>query len=280
MSIHQKEINFMDKDLEIFCVTDKHLNFFNDIKYKLAAVGKNNFPSNYITCNTGENIFFKEEYYSELTFHYWFWKNLLNNYSDETWIGFCQKRRFWLQKKEDLSLKINGNIKDKLLYKIPEECKQFDAIICEPIGVSGPKFMKVLKHGFKNLLKDPSIIFNQKKQTIKLHFDMSHGHGIIDLAIDVMHSKDKEDFKKFMYNSISYNPHIVFISKPNIANKWFSDLFSWLDNCEKVFGFKELKGYETKRLYGYLAERYLSFWFKKYTNSIDWPLITIDLEKI
>ncbi len=93
----------MEKNLEIFCVTDKHLNFFDNIKYKLAAVGKNNFPSNYITCNTGENIFYKEEYYSELTFHYWFWKNLLNNYSDETWIGFCQKRRFWLQKKEDLN---------------------------------------------------------------------------------------------------------------------------------------------------------------------------------
>ena len=84
----------MDKDLEIFCVTDKHFNFFNDIKYKLAGVGKNSFPSNYISCNTGKNIFYKEEYYSELTFHYWFWKNQLNNYSNQTWIGFCQKRRF------------------------------------------------------------------------------------------------------------------------------------------------------------------------------------------
>ena len=46
----------MDKNLEIFCVTDKHFNFFNDIKYKLAAAGKNNFPSSYITCNTGEKI--------------------------------------------------------------------------------------------------------------------------------------------------------------------------------------------------------------------------------
>ena len=72
----------------------------------------------------------------------------------------------------------------------------------------------------------------------------------------------------------------VFISKPNIAKKWFSDLFGWLDNCEKVFGFKNLKGYETKRLYAYLAERYLSFWFTKYTNSINWPLIFVDTEKI
>ena len=181
-------------------------------------------------------------------------------------------------KKEDLNLKINENIKDKFLYKIPKECKQFDAIICEPIGVSGVKFMKIIKHGYKNLLRDPSIIFDKKKQTTKLHFDMSHGYGNIDLAIDVMHSKDKEDFKKFMYNSISYNPHIVFISKPNIANRWFSDLFSWLDNCEKIIGFKKLKGYN-KRIYAYLAERYLSFWFKKYTNSIDWPLVFVDMER-
>ena len=160
----------MNNNIEIFCVTVKRFNFSNDIKYELAAVEKNNFPSNYITCNTGENIFYKEEYYSELTFHYWFWKNQLNNYSNETWIGFCQKRRFWLQKKEDLNLKINENIKDKFLYKIPEECKKFDAIICEPIGVSGVKFMKIFKHGFKNLLKDPSIIFNQKKTNNKTSF--------------------------------------------------------------------------------------------------------------
>ena len=270
----------MNKNLEIFCVTDKHLNFFDNLRYNLAAVGKNNFPEKYINSNTGTNIFYKEEYYSELTFHYWFWKNLLNNYSDKTWIGFCQKRRFWLQKKEDLNLIVDKNIKEKFLYEIPEEWEKFESIICNPIDVSGVKFMKILKHGFKNLLKDPSIIFNKKKQTIKLHFDMCHGYGNIDLAIDVMHSQDKKDFREFMYNSTSYNPHIVFISKPNIAKKWFSDLFGWLDNCEKVFGFKNLKGYETKRLYAYLAERYLSFWFTKYTNSINWPLIFVDTEKI
>ena len=32
----------MNNDIEIFCVTDEHLNFFNDIKYELAAVGKKN----------------------------------------------------------------------------------------------------------------------------------------------------------------------------------------------------------------------------------------------
>jgi hypothetical protein len=136
--------------------------------------------------------------------------------------------------------------------------------------------MKMIKRGWKNVIKDPSILFLKKKQTIKLHFDMFHGYGNIDLAINVMHKKDKEGFKKFIYESVDFNPHIMFIAKPNITNLWFKDLFSWLSKCEKVFGFKKLHGYDTKRLYAYLAERYLSFWFRKYSNYIESPYITLD----
>ena len=49
-------LDLMNNNVEIFCVTDKHFNFFNDIKYKLTTVRKNNFLSNYMACNTGENI--------------------------------------------------------------------------------------------------------------------------------------------------------------------------------------------------------------------------------
>ena len=55
----------------------------------------------------------------------------------------------------------------------------------------------------------------------------------------------------------------MFISKKKIIDKWFKSLFSWLFSCEKEFGLKNLKGYDQQRLYAYLAERYLSFWFKK-----------------
>ena len=54
-------------------------------------------------------------------------------------------------------------------------------------------------------------------------------------------------------------------------DRWFNDVFKWLFECEKIFGFDELKGYDQTRLYAYLAERYLSFWFKKYTKTIEWP---------
>ena len=64
--------------------------------------------------------------------------------------------------------------------------------------------------------------------------------------------------------------------KPHILDKWFNSLFPWLERCEQVFGFNELKGYDTQRLYAYLAERYLSFWFKKYTKFKTNPWTFID----
>ena len=261
----------MNKNLKIFCVTNKHYKYLNKVNYTLAAVGKNRFPKKYIRCDKGKNIFYKEEYYSELTFHYWFWKNELKKYkSKNIWLGFCQKRRFWLKKKSN-RFQINN-----LLKTVEKKWKGYDSVICDRIYINNPRFMKMIKRGWKNIIKDPSLLYEKKKQTIKLHFDMFHGYGNIDYAINVMHKKDRNDFRKFIYKSQNFNPHIMFISKPKIMDKWFKDLFGWLSKCEKIFGFSNLHGYDTKRLYAYLAERYLSFWFRKYSNYIEWPYITID----
>ena len=68
----------------------------------------------------------------------------------------------------------------------------------------------------------------------------------------------------------------MFIAKPNIINKWFENLFSWLDRCEKQFKFEHLKNYDTGRLYAYLAERYLSYWFRKNTKFKEENWIQLD----
>ena len=68
----------------------------------------------------------------------------------------------------------------------------------------------------------------------------------------------------------------MFIAKKRIVKNWFDTLFPWLERCEKIFGFNNLKGYDTTRLYAYLAERYLSFWFKKYSNFKEQKWIFLD----
>ena len=88
--------------LQIYCVTDREIPFLEESDYKLAAVGKKKFSDKYLKCDFKDNIFHKEVNYSELTFHYWFWKNQLQNHREDEWIGFCQKRRFWLKSNTNL----------------------------------------------------------------------------------------------------------------------------------------------------------------------------------
>ena len=61
-------------------------------------------------------------------------------------------------------------------------------------------------------------------------------------------------------------------------NQYFDYIFKWLTKCEDIFGF-DLKGYGQIRMYTFLAERFLPFWFKKYKKFIEWPVIFYDINK-
>ncbi|MDA9629906.1 DUF4422 domain-containing protein [Candidatus Pelagibacter sp.] len=249
--------------VKFYCVTNKKVNFLNKKNYYLSWVGKDAPPLDYLRCDKNNNIFYKEQYYSELTFHYWYWKNLLKLENEDQWIGFCQKRRYWIKIKNK-KLISEKNINDYLITEPLDNWKNFDAIICKSINVSGAKKIKILKRGLRNILKKPSAFFIKENQNLAFHFDMHHGFGNLDKAINQLDNKNKHEFKNFVESNITFNPHIMFISKPKVLNEWFSNLFPWLERCEKVYDFNKLKGYDTRRLLAYLSERYLSYWFNRY----------------
>jgi hypothetical protein len=254
-------------NLIIFCVTDKPSKYLEDLDINLVGVGKEGFSQKYITCLSGENIQKKEKHYSELTFHYWFWKNELKNYKNDDWIGFCQKRRFWLNSRNHRE---DNDISNIILKVVPMEWEKYETVLCEPIQL-GTKLSKLLKRGWRNIIKKPKLLFNHRHINIKTQFDLHHGYGVLQKAISVMNEKDKTDFVQFVEKNTTYNPHIMFISKKKFLNNFFQDQFEWLFECEKIFGFENLKGYDQTRLYAFLAERYMPFWFRKYSKTIEWP---------
>ena len=72
----------------------------------------------------------------------------------------------------------------------------------------------------------------------------------------------------------------MFICKSNlILKKYYNSIFPWLERCEKNFGFN-LEGYGLRRIYAFLAERYMSYWFKKYTKYTTLPIIFKDLTEL
>ena len=263
--------------LEMYCITNKVVNLLNETNYKVGWVGKEKPPNHYILCNSKDNIFYKEKHYSELTFQYWYWKNLLD-IKNPNWIGFCQKRRFWVNRHSYNTSNPTFDFINEHLNEADPEWDSFDSIICKSINVNKVKKMKLIKRGLRSIIKEPSILFSEEKRTLALHFDMHHGYGNLNKAISVMDEKDRLDFKNYVNTSFTYNPHIMFIAKSNIHKKWFDTLFPWLERCEKIFKTDTLKGYDTQRLYAYLAERYLPFWFNKYTHAKEWPWIFFDTQ--
>ncbi len=266
------------QNLKMFCICihNQLLEKVKSLNYIPVGLGNDQFDTEWIKDNLGDNISKKNKYYGEYTFHYWFWKNELKKITDDNWIGFCAYRRFWSNNRN----KDNQDIKfkDRVLSEIPRIWNDYDAILGNEIYVDDIKWTKILKYGKTSLIRNPKAIF-KKNRNIKFHFDMFHGNGVIDKAIDVLNDKDKEDFKDFVKNKKSYNHGNMFICRSKkIMMKYYETVFEWLNECEKIFGFN-LNGYGKIRIYGFLAERFLPFWFNKYYKCLEWPIIFNDLRK-
>ena len=254
------------------CLHDRNYRTVKELGYIPVGLGKKSFSDGWLRDNQGENISEKNNYYGEYTFHYWFWKNKIDQIENGTWIGFCAYRRFWLNNKKTVS-KPNKN---NFLIHVPEEWNNYDTILGQQFFINKMKLSKLVKHGLRSLLNRPSAIF-EKNRNIKFHFNSFHGFGKLDKAIDLLNDEDREDFRKFVNTEVSFNPYNMFICKSKrILKNYYENLYPWLKRCEKVFGFKS-GSYGETRIYGFLAERYLSYWFNKYTKPLMWPIIFFDI---
>ena len=93
-------------------------------------------------------------------------------------------------------------------------------------------------------------------------------------AIQLLDNEDKKDFEQFVNNETSFNPQNMFICKSKkILNQYYETIFPWLEKCEKIFGFEHLSGYGLTRIYGFLAERFMSYWFQKNAKHMTMPKI-------
>ena len=261
------------------CIFNRHLLKIKALNYIPVGLGKDNFSNEWLRDNTKENISYKNKYYGEYTFHYWLWKNYIDKLDDK-WIGFCQYRKFWSTEKhnrEDINF---NSLNNQVLKEIPVEFDGYNSILGEPIFVNKFRAIKFIKKGLKFFVKRPSTLFDKKKRNINFHFDLMHGENNLNKAIDLLDDKNKEDFRKFVNTEVSFNPQNMFIckSKQKLKN-YYEDLFPWLERCEKLFGFENLKGYGLTRIYTFLAERFMPYWFRKNTKSTLMPIIFYDIRK-
>ncbi len=265
------------KNISIFCLTLKpgHEKKIKELSYIPVGLGTQIFSKECFNDKTGENIASKNLFYGEYTFHYWIWKNYLDKIQTE-WVGFCQYRKFFVTK--DLNEeKLSYQELQNYIIKNIDENQNFDCILGKQFTVQNFKISKIIKNHFLEFLMKPNLLFNKKKRNLKFHFDLFHGKGNLDAAINFLDEKDKNDFRYFMESRTSFNPHNMFICRTKILKNYYETIFPWLERCEKIFGFNNLKGYGLQRIYGFLAERFLSYWFNKYYLVKENSIIVKDL---
>ena len=262
-----------------FCLTlsPEHEEIIKKLSYIPVGLGEKNFSKNCFNDKKGLNIAEKNSNYGEYTFHFWLWKNYLDQIKTE-WVGFCQYRKFFT-KKEASNKDVGFDLLEKLLVKEInyEKNENFDCILGSKLSVQNYKLSKILKHHFSSFFLEPTLFFKKKKRNLKLHFDLYHGKGNLDLAIDLLDEENKNDFRIFMNEQNAFNPQNMFICKTKILKNYYDVIFPWLESCEKKFESKNLEGYGLKRIYGFLAERFLSYWFTKNYKIKELPIIVKNL---
>ena len=265
-------------NLSMFCLTLKPENEkkITELKYIPVGLGTKKFPKIFLSDKSGINISEKNSYYGEYTFHYWIWKNYLKKIKTD-WVGFCQYRKFFVKKNiNEKNLPFN-TLSETAIKEIDESFSNYDCILGKQFSVENYKLIKIIKKHFIKFLLNPSILLSKKKRTIKFHFDLFHGEGNLDLAINLLDQKNKINFKEFVYTKTSFNPHNMFICKTKYLVEYYEIIFPWLEKCEKLFKDKRLEGYGMQRIYGFLAERFLSYWFLKNYKVKELPIIVKDL---
>ena len=229
-------------NLKIFCMTIKHLSVLQKLPKSIIPFGLGNhiYPENWLNEKNGQNILGLNKFYGETTGMYWIWKNYLDKFKDDDWIGFCQYRRLWLN---DTYVKKQTFTLDSLYSKLLSSDSNF-------------------KSSTETYLIQPTIFTNQN---LLDQFNTLYGKNTINECAKLVEEKDKEDFQEFL-NGNKFSICNMFITKPRIYRQYCEEMFNWIEKCYDYCNNQNLLKGKNMRLPVFMVERFTSFWFEKYTK--------------
>ncbi len=228
--------------LKIFCMTLKHYSVLQKLPKSIIpfGLGDHTYPKGWLSEKNGDNILSLNKFYGETTGMYWIWKNYLDKFKKDDWIGFCQYRRFWLN---DLYIK-KQNFTFKSLYSNLLSTDTF------------------LKQEIETYLVQQTFFTNHD---LLDQFETLYGKNIINECAKLVFDKDKEDFRNFL-NGNRFSICNMFITKPRIFEQYCEEMFNWIEKCYEYCNKKKLLKGKNMRLPVFMVERFTSFWFEKYTK--------------
>lgn len=227
--------------IKVFITTINYYSLLNKLPDYISplGLGNSNFPPNWLNENSGDNISKLNKNYGELTGFYWVWKNLINNFSKEDFIGFCHYRKLWLNYLRSEKNFSKKSLNDYLLNKDNNIFYNYDAIQVQPINFKN-----------RNLIED---------------FFLIHKNESLIKSLDFLKDPIRSNFYKYLNSNVLY-PLNMFIVKKKYFEEYCNIIFPWLSKCyDYCLSNNLLEGYNL-RLPAFLAERFTSFWFNQHIS--------------
>ena len=255
-------------------MTHRKVSYLNKLKIELVWVGLKDNPGYMHSHDTGENIASKNNTFAELTGQYWVWKNIMPKMDDNSYLGFCHYRRFF----ETPEVGKPG----KSMYYTADSYRGTDLHQLEKafelnnwgVGLHPEvectlKLKNLPKALIKGLIRAPG-----KKLTLIENYQLRHYKNDLLQSIDLLPIDIREKFKKHVYQSTSLCPCNMYVAKKEYLNMYFEILFPWLFKCEKFIITKNHSDHQ-RRVFGFLAERFSSFFLRQHTSSVSLPVALI-----
>ena len=224
----------------IYCLTSKKYNLFKYLPPNIIplGLGDNYFPKNFLNESSKNTIVKHNKNLAEMTGIYWVYKNQINKFEENDWIGFCHYRRFWLNDLYQKNHKIKSNLYSKLLID-QNRLEKAEAVLAQPTKL--------------------------QRETILEHFINNHGDKMIYEAINLLDDKNAIDFKNYLNNK-EFSCCNMFITKPKIFVDYCEVVFPYLLKILKYCNDKNLCVGKNTKLPAYFIERFTSYWFHKNTK--------------
>jgi len=230
------------RKIKIYCSSIKYYSLLNKLPGYITPLGLGNseFPDDWLKEKKGKNIMHLNQHYGELSGFYWVWKNIINKYKEDDFIGFCHYRKLWLNYLSNTKKKISTN------------------------------------NVYKDLLKDSNSIFNKvdiiqvqpiifKNKSLLEDFEIIHKSKILEKSLDFLDEPIKSNFLQSLKGNTLFPLNMFIVKKPFFI-QYCNIIFPWLEECTAYCEKNKLLSSYNIRLPAFLAERFTSFWFNQFEN--------------
>ncbi|MFA9391374.1 MAG: DUF4422 domain-containing protein [Prolixibacteraceae bacterium] len=209
--------------------------------------------------DTGNNISSKNNFYSELTGIYWFWKN-----QQSPIIGTSHYRRFFTAQ----SIPFWYRLKTGLFYPLGLKQKRAGLIYCSNANYWKKRILNQEEIG--TLLSHYDAILPQArklKYTVEEHFKRYHHAEDLILLEKIIAQQSPELSASFltMLQQKKLYANNMFVLRKAHFDELATWLFSILFEFEKQVDLNQYTGYQ-KRLFGFLSERLITTWFQHHSE--------------